>query len=202
MAAENFDAATATAENDPRWASVAFDLQQDYESQDDEDGEVSEDAEQGHIQALMMQTLQTGTGTTKKATSTADLRQALRAEGQSDHMVEDEYLMEHHHDTFDQYNEIMHKKVYMALFAAAFPLAPLLAVMDTVFVIRLEAVSCLMLAAHLGDGVVMTMSCAFAGQILHQYASATVADPGLDWVVVHVRTDWFSMATCNNPERS
>ena len=54
--------------------------------------------------------------------------------------VEDEVLMEPFLSTFDEFNELTIQYGYLALFGSAFPLAPLLALINNVVSIRIDAV--------------------------------------------------------------
>ena len=70
----------------------------------------------------------------------AQLREELRLSAQDEHMVEDEYLMEPFESTFDEFNEMVIQYGYLALFAPAYSLAPLCALINNVFEIRIDAV--------------------------------------------------------------
>eukprot|EP01052_Picozoa_sp_SAG31_P026523 SAG31_NODE_2409_length_5754_cov_2.321485_2_plen_1028_part_00 len=67
------------------------------------------------------------------------LRSALRQQAASDSMVEDEILMFSFDNMFDEFNEMVIQYGYLALFAPAFSLAPLLAMVNNVIEIRIDA---------------------------------------------------------------
>lgn len=69
-----------------------------------------------------------------------DLKQQLADHYADDRNVEDEFSMVEFESSFDEFNEMAVQYGYLALFAPAYPLAPLLAFINNVFEIRIDAV--------------------------------------------------------------
>ena len=61
-------------------------------------------------------------------------------DGAGTEQVEDEFYLDVFLSTFDDYNEMVVQFGYLALFAPAFPLAPVLALLNNIIEIRIDAV--------------------------------------------------------------
>jgi hypothetical protein len=72
--------------------------------------------------------------------SKKELKQKLADHYADDRNVEDEFTMVEFESSFDEFNEMAVQYGYLALFAPAYPLAPLLAFINNVFEIRIDAV--------------------------------------------------------------
>ena len=72
-----------------------------------------------------------------------DIRKKIRTVNTDDvagyDSVEDQLVLEHTESTFQEFNEMAVQYGYLALFAPAFPLAPLLAFVNNIFEIRIDA---------------------------------------------------------------
>eukprot|EP01043_Picozoa_sp_COSAG02_P023781 COSAG02_NODE_1279_length_13487_cov_7.611696_12_plen_1124_part_00 len=79
-------------------------------------------------------------GGSKSKPNRKEMKAQLRASYEDDSNVEDEYVMEPFESSFDEFNEMAVQYGYLALFAPAFPLAPLLALINNIFEIRIDAV--------------------------------------------------------------
>ena len=79
-------------------------------------------------------------GAQKAKPNRKEMRAQLRASYEEDTNVEDEYAMEPFESTFGEFNEMAVQYGYLALFAPAFPLAPLFALINNIFEIRIDAV--------------------------------------------------------------
>ena len=78
-----------------------------------------------------------GFATSVKAASKKDLKKELEQHYADDANIEDELHMVPF-NRFDEFNE-MRQYGYLALFAPAYPLAPLLALINNLFEIRIDA---------------------------------------------------------------
>jgi hypothetical protein len=74
------------------------------------------------------------------STKKKDLKKSLQATYEDDSNIEDEVAMVEFESSFDEFNEMAVQYGYLALFAPAYPLAPLLALINNVFEIRIDSV--------------------------------------------------------------
>ena len=79
-------------------------------------------------------------GALMRTKTAAEIKKDLETRAASDNFVEDEYMLEPFESSFDEFNEMAVQYGYLALFAPAYPLAPLLALINNVVEIRIDAV--------------------------------------------------------------